>query len=478
MAGLLSAAAPDPEALTRDARQTLATPLGRELWKYTPTQTFVDAIAAAAPRPGVILRGGGQPGVTVHPIDEAHGVAWLAETVARQRQPERYPLTDMAWSRARGGWLIRVAGRTEVPIEVDYDEAGVAPLVLRVEPGASLTLIERTAAEGFLAQPTLIAIEAGARLDHQRHALTSEHGHYASLNVRLADRAHYRLNHNLIGGRRRRAEVHVRIDGREAEVELSGAYVVEAGTHLDQQVVVEHCSPGSVSRQKFHGIGAGKGRSVFNGRIHIHPGRERQRRHAVEPEPGHAPRRRDEHQARARDLHRRRALRPRRHRRSARRRQPVLPDQPRHSGDRGAAAAQSRLPAGMSVGQRTRCRRRAAAGGADMSIDVRSADFPMFARRAGERTPVYLDSAATTQKPRAVIQALVDYYERDNANVHRAAHALAERATRAFEDSREKVRAFINAATPRRSSSPAAPPSPSTWWRQPSTAASARATRS
>jgi FeS assembly protein SufD len=272
MAGLLSAAAPDPEALTRDARQTLATPLGRELWKYTPTQTFVDAIAAAAPRPGVILRGGGQPGVTVHPIDEAHGVAWLAETVARQRQPERYPLTDMAWSRARGGWLIRVAGRTEVPIEVDYDEAGVAPLVLRVEPGASLTLIERTAAEGFLAQPTLIAIEAGARLDHQRHALTSEHGHYASLNVRLADRAHYRLNHNVIGGRRRRAEVHVRIDGREAEVELSGAYVVEAGTHLDQQVVVEHCSPGSVSRQKFHGIGVGKGRSAFNGRIHIHPG--------------------------------------------------------------------------------------------------------------------------------------------------------------------------------------------------------------
>lgn len=80
-----------------------------------------------------------------------------------------------------------------------------------------------------------------------------------------------------------------------------------------------------------------------------------------------------------------------------------------------------------------------------MSTDVR-ADFPMFAPRAGEAAPVYLDSAATTQKPRAVIQALVDYYEHDNANVHRAAHALAERATRAFEDSREKVRAFINAA--------------------------------
>jgi cysteine desulfurase / selenocysteine lyase len=77
-------------------------------------------------------------------------------------------------------------------------------------------------------------------------------------------------------------------------------------------------------------------------------------------------------------------------------------------------------------------------------IDIRG-DFPILAQQAGGRPLVYLDSAATTQKPRKVIQALVDYYERDNANVHRAAHLLADRATRSFEGSREKLRALINA---------------------------------
>ncbi len=77
-------------------------------------------------------------------------------------------------------------------------------------------------------------------------------------------------------------------------------------------------------------------------------------------------------------------------------------------------------------------------------VDIRG-DFPILAQKLEGGPLVYLDSAATTQKPRAVIQALVDYYERDNANVHRAAHALADRATRGFESSREKLRALINA---------------------------------
>ncbi|OJG72760.1 SufS family cysteine desulfurase [Enterococcus quebecensis] len=58
---------------------------------------------------------------------------------------------------------------------------------------------------------------------------------------------------------------------------------------------------------------------------------------------------------------------------------------------------------------------------------------------------VYLDNAATTQKPKAVLDTLTYYYEHDNANVHRGVHTLAERATKDYEDAREKVRAFINA---------------------------------
>ncbi|MBQ6145050.1 MAG: cysteine desulfurase, partial [Lactococcus sp.] len=60
---------------------------------------------------------------------------------------------------------------------------------------------------------------------------------------------------------------------------------------------------------------------------------------------------------------------------------------------------------------------------------------------------VYLDSAATTQKPRQVLDAIRAYYEHDNANVHRGVHTLAERATADYEASRDKVRAFINASS-------------------------------
>ena len=58
---------------------------------------------------------------------------------------------------------------------------------------------------------------------------------------------------------------------------------------------------------------------------------------------------------------------------------------------------------------------------------------------------MWLDNAATTHKPRAVIQRMVHYYEHEYSNVHRGAHTLAARSTDAYEAAREKVRAFINA---------------------------------
>lgn len=76
--------------------------------------------------------------------------------------------------------------------------------------------------------------------------------------------------------------------------------------------------------------------------------------------------------------------------------------------------------------------------------DIR-ADFPILDQQVNDEPLVYLDNAATTQKPKAVVEALTHYYYNDNANVHRGVHTLAERATEKFEAAREKVRAFINA---------------------------------
>ena len=86
-------------------------------------------------------------------------------------------------------------------------------------------------------------------------------------------------------------------------------------------------------------------------------------------------------------------------------------------------------------------------GGRVAPLDVERVrkDFPVLDQEVRGKPLVYLDSAATSQKPRAVIDAIARYYLEDNANVHRGVHLLSERATLAYEAAREKVQRFINA---------------------------------
>lgn len=78
-------------------------------------------------------------------------------------------------------------------------------------------------------------------------------------------------------------------------------------------------------------------------------------------------------------------------------------------------------------------------------LDAIRADFPILSQTVRGKRLAYLDSAATTQKPREVIDAIVRYYETSNANVHRAVHALAERATTQYEGARDRIARFFNA---------------------------------
>ncbi len=76
-------------------------------------------------------------------------------------------------------------------------------------------------------------------------------------------------------------------------------------------------------------------------------------------------------------------------------------------------------------------------------------DFPILSREVHPGVPlVYLDSTATSQKPVPVLQAMQDYYERSNGNIHRGVHTLAEEATALYENAREKIAAFVHAADP------------------------------
>src|SRR5690349_22648622 len=72
-------------------------------------------------------------------------------------------------------------------------------------------------------------------------------------------------------------------------------------------------------------------------------------------------------------------------------------------------------------------------------------DFPVLHQTVHGKPLVYLDNAASSQRPQAVIDAISRYYEHDHANVHRGVHTLSQRATDAYEGARETVRRFINA---------------------------------
>jgi len=82
-------------------------------------------------------------------------------------------------------------------------------------------------------------------------------------------------------------------------------------------------------------------------------------------------------------------------------------------------------------------------------VEALKRDFPILQERVHGRPVVWLDNAATTQKPQSVIDRLTYFYEHENSNVHRAAHELAARATDAYESAREKVRRFVNASSSR-----------------------------
>jgi cysteine desulfurase / selenocysteine lyase len=82
-----------------------------------------------------------------------------------------------------------------------------------------------------------------------------------------------------------------------------------------------------------------------------------------------------------------------------------------------------------------------------LNVDLIRKEFPILHQQVNGKDLVYLDNAATSQKPKVVIDALVDYYTGFNANIHRGIHTLAEKATKAFEATRTKAKEFINAAS-------------------------------
>jgi len=80
-------------------------------------------------------------------------------------------------------------------------------------------------------------------------------------------------------------------------------------------------------------------------------------------------------------------------------------------------------------------------------VETIRGEFPILSEKVGGKELIWLDNAATTQKPKCVIDRLTYFYEHENSNIHRGAHTMAARATDAYEEAREKIRSFLNAKT-------------------------------
>jgi cysteine desulfurase/selenocysteine lyase len=132
-------------------------------------------------------------------------------------------------------------------------------------------------------------------------------------------------------------------------------------------------------------------------------------------------------------------------------RQPAIPGSSGHISDTERATQANSLPQGVESVEFRPDLEPANLGVAKRPLDPRliRQDFPILQERVQGRQLIWLDNAATTQKPNAVIDRLSYFYRHENSNIHRAAHTLAARATDAYESAREKTRRFLNASSAR-----------------------------
>ena len=280
----------DAEGFKR-SRQALGGKLARETWKYSPLPQVANAlIQAGAPQepPAVAL----PPEAALHRLDELDAPPLGIDL-------NRYPLAGIAAARAGAGWLIDVKRTPSQPLRVPAPAPGVvaAPLLVRVAPGCRVELEQEapgsarsggppmpkaqpkrggsaaTPNQGCLrAQILVLSLAADSEVHWAAAEFTPDAEEWSLLQAKLQRNAALTLNRQCAVGGFRRQDVNVVLGGQGARLASFGAALVQDGGRLDQQLVVEHASRGTVSRIKQHNLAAGRSRCTFNGRIHIHAG--------------------------------------------------------------------------------------------------------------------------------------------------------------------------------------------------------------
>lgn len=286
----------------KQARQTLETipfPEKRqEAWKYTTLAALSDGhlkkIAPSTSASGVVV-----PELAQHCIIITNGrlpeaLPELPKGLAAQALSSAEntdagtadPDTFFGWlniTTLEDGLLLRTQTNQiiEQPVHVVFFNQADSPchasnrLHLELAEGSSLTLIEHYLGNGPILANAVTHIKAGANSKLVHYRLQGEHSDSLHIgNLLIEQQGHSRVESTQLmqGNRLRRNDIHCRLTEPGAELTMRGIFLARGNSHTDNHVTVEHQAPHCQSDQDYRAIANEKGRSVFNGRIHIHPG--------------------------------------------------------------------------------------------------------------------------------------------------------------------------------------------------------------
>lgn len=222
-------------------------------------------------------------GVVIERLAEggAADIHWARELYgaleARAQAPVPRPFAALATAAATDGLLLRVTGRAARPVAIVYRHRGGATdailhHVLRLEPGAELTLLEEGAAGARSCILTEVELGEGARLHHVRAQVPGQGERTVThLFARLGRGAQLRSFTLGVDGRLSRNEAFVELAGEGAVAHLAGAALGAGDVHHDDTLFVRHAAPGCESRQVFKKVLSGGAVGVFQGKIHVLP---------------------------------------------------------------------------------------------------------------------------------------------------------------------------------------------------------------
>lgn len=256
----ISSGATASEDSAKSYQNALGSPLHREVWKYTPAQKILALSSLAAQHP--TLSGHQQSGVEVaeQPVTD------VADIFSIHRAPEAF-----AHLCSHPLVYVSVTKRLEQPLQISHN-ASSWPIVVDVAAGVCMTLIEEYCSDSDQQQTLWLRVGRNAEVIHARNSLSATPQHWQFLSVQINANGHYSLHNHAVASSLRRQDTQIQLCGEGAVADLCGAAMIPERVSLDQQITVEHLSANTTSRQKFHNIVANKGKSTFNGRIHIHVG--------------------------------------------------------------------------------------------------------------------------------------------------------------------------------------------------------------